>query len=144
MDLEFKAQVSKITFSDKKKYPIIKVPANGKPDWYEGARTMCFVYSKQGNFILEGYRGEVDSYLKKNYSHYFCYISMWHHGQSRGHWKFWKDDVGIYEPSKTNRECKWKYRVIKYDSKSISNRNKKTEIQLKRLPKRWIPEFDNL
>jgi len=124
-------------------YPIIHVAANGKPDWYEGARTMCFVYSKnQGNFILEGYRGEVDAYLKKNYSHYFYYVSMWHNGESRGHWKFWKNDVTIFQPDKRNRDCKWKYRVVKSNFNDYSNN--RIEIQLKRLPKRWIPEFDKL
>jgi hypothetical protein len=136
-------QVKRSKFK-KTEYPIIVVPANGKLDWYEGARTMCFVYSKNhGNFILKGYRGEVDKYLKKNYTHYFCYVSMWHHGRTRGHWNFWKPDVTIYEPSKSNRECKWKYRIIKYSKSYNSYHNdKEIEIRLKRLPKKWIPEFD--
>lgn len=131
---------------EKKKYPIIKVPANGHLDWYEGARTLCFVYSKKhGNFILEGYRGEVDEYLKKNYTHYFCYISMWSEGRSRGMWHFWKDSVGIFSPSKMFKS--WKY-VIRpytggYDNISKEESDKKA-LKFKRMPKRWIPEFDKL
>jgi len=124
-------------------YPIIRVPANGKPDWYEGARTMCFVYSKIGNFILEGYRGEVDAYLKKHYTHYFYYVSMWHNGKSRGHWNFWKNNVTIFSPDKRNRNCKWKYRIVKSDHNDYNKENR-IEILLKRLPKKWIPEFDKL
>ena len=51
-----------------KKYPVIKVEASGKPEWYKGARTMCFVYSKNhGNFILEGFSpDEIQDIISKN------------------------------------------------------------------------------
>jgi len=133
----------------KKEFPIINVPANGNPNWGDGARTMCFVYSKNnGNFILEGYRGEVEEYLKKNHTHYFCYFSMWHFGHSRGYWRFWKDkSVTIFTPSKIAKE--WKYRVIKYKPSdgygySVSTKKEDTVLKFKRLPKHWIPEFDEL
>ncbi len=133
----------------KKKYPVIKVPSSGVLNWGDGARTMCFVYSKNhGNFILEGYRGEVDAYLRKNYTHYFCYFSMWHNGRSRGYWQFWRDiTVKIYEPSKISKT--WKYKVIKYRPSdgygySISIKKEDKKLEFKRMPKRWIPEFDEL
>lgn len=133
----------------KKKYPVIKVPSKGVPNWGDGARTMCFVYSKNhGNFILEGYRGEVEAYLKKNYSHYFCYFSMWHNGRSRGYWRFWRDiTVSIYEPSKVSKS--WKYRVVKYRPSDgygyrISTKREDIKLEFKRMPKCWIPEFDEL
>jgi hypothetical protein len=130
----------------KGKYPVIKVPANGHRDWMEGARTLCFVYSKHhGNFILEGYRGEVEEYLKKNYTKYFCYFSMWSQGRSRGYWRFWKErDVTISEPSKHRKTWKW---TITSREPRYSYRQEfkiKHKIELKRLPKRWIPEFDKL
>lgn len=122
-----------------KKYPVIHVPANGRPDWVKGARTMCFVYSRNhGNFILEGYKGEVEEYLKKYYTHYFCYYSMWHMGQSRGTWDFWKDQVGIFEPSKRGKSWKWEVRHYSFGN---PDPNAPT-FQFKRLPHRWIPEFD--
>jgi hypothetical protein len=131
---------------EKGRLPIIHISANGHPDWYEGARTMCFVYTKHcGNFILEGYRGEVENYLKEHYTKYFCYVSMWHHGQSRGHWKFWKDrGVIIFEPSKHRKD--WKYKIISYEPRYSYRQDQKikAEIHLKRMPKRWIPEFDKL
>lgn len=134
---------------EKKKYPVIQVPANGNPNWGDGARTMCFVYSKHnGNFILEGYRGEVEEYLKKNYIQYFCYFSMWHRGRSRGYWRFWKDlTVSIHSPSKIGKN--WKYRVIKYKPSTgysyyVSTKREDKVLEFKRLPKHWIPEFDEL
>jgi len=126
-------------------YPVIKVPASGKPVWYGGARVMCFVYSKNdGNFILEGFSNEVEKYLKENYKHYFYYLSMWSHGQSRGYWRFWKDnDVSIFTPSKSRKD--WKYLIVKYGKQSDYHaRQHEVEISLKRLPKRWIPEFNKL
>lgn len=125
-------------------YPIIDVPATGIPDWYNGAFTLCFVYSKNnGNFILRGYRGEVEKYLKEHYKYYFCYWSMWSDGCSRGHWKFWKDNIGIFEPSKLTKT--WKYKIRPYHTFEMSeNVILEKCIFLKRLPKHWIPEFDKL
>lgn len=130
----------------KTEYPIIKVPANGHSDWMEGARTMCFVYSKHhGNFILEGYRGEVEKYLEKNYTKYFCYFSMWSHGRSRGSWRFWKHrDVSILTPSKHRKD--WKFKIISREPRYSYRQDYKVKAELyfKRMPNRWIPEFDKL
>lgn len=133
----------------KTKYPIIDVPANGKPNWYEGAYTLCFVYSKhKGNFILRGWRGEVMEYLKKNYTHYICYISMWHNGFSRGHWKFWKENsVSIFEPTPKSKYRKtFKFTVVKYDNDKRYDEDgyELARLNFKRMPHRWIPEFDKL
>lgn len=134
----------------KKKYPLIKVQSSGKSTWMGGARTLCFVYSKnQGNFVLEGFRDEVEQYLKKNYTHYFCYMSMWHLGRSRGSWWFWKNSVGIFSPNKSGKHKDWKYTVRPYTSfyepvnEEYKDIEKKTFL-FKRMPKRWIPEFDVL
>lgn len=129
-----------------KEYPFIEILSDGKPDWYEGARCMFFVYSKdKGNFILKGYRREVEKYLKENYNHYFYYNSMWSHGMSRGMWGFWKEGVSIYAPSKRKRRKNEKFKVIKHaSSREFYFGKREVELTFKRLPKRWIPEFDNL
>jgi len=128
----------------KKLYPIIDVKASGHPDWYRGAFVLAFVYSKHhGNFILRGYRGEVKKYLEKKYTHYFVYWSMWCNGTSRGHWEFWKDRVSFYEPSKLRKT--WKYNIVKYDDVSFGGFIKTMKVldfPFKRIPKRWIPLFD--
>ena len=132
---------------EKDKYPIIDVPANGKPDWHKGAFTLCFVYSKyQGNFILRGYRGEVMDFLEKNFTHYLCYISMWNNGKSRGHWKFWKSNcVSIYEPNPRSKYMRsYKYRVVKHNMGCAGNFEILESLSFKRIPHKWIPEFDKL
>lgn len=129
---------------EKGKYPIIDVPASGKSNWDNGAFTLCFVYSKyHGNFVLRGYRGEVMDFLKKNFTHYFCYISMWNNGKSRGHWKFWKDkSVIIFKPNPHSKYMKsYKYQVVKYPPNTIKRIK---EFEFKRMPHKWIPEFDKL
>jgi hypothetical protein len=128
------------------KYPIYDIPPSGKKNWIGGAFTLCFVYSKyNGNFVIRGYHREVIDFLKRNFTHYFCYISMWNDGQSRGHWKFWKENnVTIFEPSPRSRDKfirSYKYNVVKYYPNSFE---RMTEIKFKRMPHRWIPEFDKL
>lgn len=134
-----------------KKYPVIEVPASGKPNWGGGAYCLCFVYSKyNGNFVLKGYLKEVEEYLKKNYTHYFYNKSLWHHGFYRDIWGFWKDGVGIFEPIRSGRGRKQSYKIevrpyVHWMDDVITKKEKSIKIlTFKRLPKRWIPEFDNL
>jgi len=127
-----------------KKYKVIDVPASGKRGWMGGAYSLTFVYSKyNGNFVLRGYIGEVQEYLKKNYTHYFCNMVLFGGYRHRNIWKFWKDDVGIFEPIVKSRYEKRnrKYRVGMYSSLDDSSETK-ISCEFKRLPKRWIPEFD--
>lgn len=131
-----------------KRYPVIEVPADGKSDWSEGGYCLCFVYSKyNGNFVLKGYLREVNEYLKKNYTHYFYNLSIWHQGFSRDIWHFWKKDIGIFKASFKERRKGKKTTIKPY----YSSNPKMTEIEyakktftFRRLPKRWIPEFDTL
>jgi len=130
-----------------KKYPVIDVPASGKRSWSGGAYCLCFVYSKhKGNFVLRGYYKEVEEYLKKNYTHYFYNMSLWHRGFSRDIWYFWKDNIGLFEPSKRKRKgVREKFQVRPYSNYETSAEElKEKTFTFKRLPKRWIPEFDTL
>jgi len=131
-----------------KKYPIIDVPADGKRGWGGGAYCLCFVYSKyNGNFVLSGYIREVEEYLKKNYTHYFYNKSLWYHGFNRDIWGFWKKDIGIFEPSRRKKKgSREKFEVRPYSSwfeEDVDTEEKnKMALKFKRIPKRWIPEFD--
>ena len=131
-------------FPDKKEYPVIKVLSTGNPVWYGGARTFAFVYSRYaGNFILEGFHKEVEAYLKKNYTHYFVNYSLWWHGEHRDIWDFWKDNIGIFSPNKKKRD--WKIQVRPYSTYQTDKTElAKQTFKFKRLPKRWIPEFNQL
>ena len=136
----------KLKALNNKKYPVIEVPASGKSGWSGGAYTLCFVYSKhKGNFVLKGYYEEIQEYLKKNYTHYFCNFSLWHRGMNRDIWSFWKDGVGIFEPNKDMKRWKWEVRPYTGGRKDISLEESENKcLRFKRLPKRWIPEFDKL
>lgn len=134
-----------------KKYPVIEVAASGKRGMWGGAYTLCFVYSKyNGNFVLKGYSKEVQEYLKKNYTHYFYNMTLWHRGMHRDIWKFWKEDMGIFEPDRRSKylkgKAKWKFQVRPYTSWDDDGMKKEEfePLWFKRMPKRWIPEFDNL
>lgn len=131
-----------------KKYPVIEVPASGKSGWSGGAYCLCFVYSKyKGNFVLKGYYEEVKEYLKKNYTHYFCNFSLWHRGFNRDIWDFWKENISIFEPSRRKRKGgREKFEVrpysIWFEDDATTEEKDKMALKFKRLPKRWIPEFD--
>lgn len=138
-----------------KKYPVINVPSSGKRKWCGGAYTLCFVYSKyKGNFVLRGYHHEVEEYLKKNYTHYFYNMSLWHQGFNRDIWGFWKKDISIFEPSELDKKKKngrKKIEVRPYsfygdfaETKMSEEELKSKTFKFKRLPKRWIPEFNIL
>lgn len=134
------------------KYSIIDVPASGKPQWMGGAYSLIFVYSKyNGNFIIRGYSDEALKYLKKNYTHYFYNHTLWGGYSHRNIWGFWKKNVGIFNPpsprerKRYNKPKKWQIREYtnSYDfSNEDHEKNKKNSLYFKRLPKRWIPEFD--
>jgi hypothetical protein len=130
-----------------KVYPIIQVPSSGKRGWMGGARSLFFIYSRdKGNFILEGYNKEVEDFLKKNFTHYFYRYTYWFCGEHRGGWKFWRESIGIFEPSKARKE--WKFIIRPYSTvygKQVSEQQmKELTFHFKRLPKRWIPEFNKL
>lgn len=135
-----------------KYYPVIEVPADGKKGICGGAYVLCFVYSKyKSNFVLKGYHREVEEYLKKNYTHYFCNFSMQWMGDHRDIWKFWKESIGIHEPRRYKKDVSKEYLMfsvrpyVNWDC-SEEEREKADEqtLRFKRMPKRWIPEFDTL
>jgi hypothetical protein len=141
---EMTKQILKIKKTPEHPYRVVTVPSYGYANWMGGAYCLAFVYSKStGNFVLKGYYKEVQDYLKNNYTHYFVNYTLWAHGEHRDIWDFWKDSIGIFSP--TNKRRNWKYQVRPY-SNSIMDKDEmaKKTFKFKRLPKRWIPEFDQL
>jgi len=129
-----------------KKYPAIDIPSDGKRGMAGGAYCLCFVYSKyKGNFVIKGYMCEVEEYLKKNYTHYFCNYSLWNCGRNRDIWHFWKEDIAIFDASIKERKKGKKTEIRPWSDPKMSEEefNAKT-FKFRRLPKRWIPEFDKL
>jgi len=143
--------------ANNKMYPVIEVKADGKSGMAGGAWCMAFVYTKhKGNFVVKGYVREVEAYIKKNYTHYFYNLSLWHLGSHRDIWHFWKNSVNIYEPDKYKKgvkkerlifrvrpRCDWSWDVSEKEYKRQNKEADKVQLLFKRMPKRWIPEFDN-
>lgn len=134
-----------------KKYKIIEVLPDGKSGMDGGAYVLCFVYSKfKGNFVLSGYMREVKKYLEMNYTNYFCNYSLWYRGLHRDIWEFWKTSTTIHEPQKDSTYLKGKERwcwsvspEYKWSETAEEKQiRKENTLYFKRLPKRWIPEFD--
>ena len=125
------------------KFPEIVLPNKG----YEGHNpyTFAFVYGEKGNVLVKGYLQEVQEYLKNLNQKYFVKFTFYHQGEHRGYWKFYKKEVGIFEPSHGKRT---KYSLKKYEirySYSFDNKEKYDKspiIKLKRMPHKWITEFN--
>ena len=136
----------------KKILPEIELPKLGAKKFScygDKGYVVTFVYSNKGNFVLKGFFGETDLKLKhliKDGYKFYYRFNIFHEGKVRySNVKFWKNDIWIIHPekrtSKYGRNIK-KYEFRKYvnDSETVS----KTILSLKRLPNRWIPEFENL
>lgn len=142
--------------ANNKMYPVIEIKADGQRGMAGGAYTLCFVYSKfKGNFVIKGYVREVEEYLKKNYTHYFYNLSLWNLGTHRDIWHFWKKSANIYEPKKYKKGVKkedlmfrvrpttdWSWDVSEEEYKRQHKEADEKELRFKRMPKRWIPEFE--
>jgi len=132
------------------KYPVIEIPADGKSGMWGGAYTTAFLYSPKGNFVIKGYMREVEEYIKKNYTKYFVNFCLWNEGSHRDIWQFYKKDVMFHSPDpkssyrrRSNTHNKWIVKRTKYPYREgeMPDDNK-LEMVFKRLPKRWIPDFD--
>lgn len=126
-----------------KELKVINVPSIGKCGWGGGAYTIAFVYSKyNGNFIAKGYYSEVKKYIEERYTHFFVNYTFWSKSLiGKGfmsYWKFWKYPYYICKLDGSSpidpKNKKW----------ALKNSKTKTYIYFKRLPKRWIKDFDNL
>lgn len=129
----------------KKELKTIIIPSSGIRRWGGGVYTLSFVYSKyNGNFLVKGFYGDVKEYLEKNYTHYFVNHSLWFEGTHRDIWSFWLDKFYILEPSRRRLgESKPRYKWV-VSNYSFESSHEPIKIYFRRLPKRWIPEFDKL
>jgi len=139
-----------------KKLPKIIVPASGKKDWSGGAFTIAFVYAKSGNMVVKGYHKEVEEYIQKNFTNYFVKYTLWSKnplmrmsGNCRTIVDFWKEDIGIFCPSLRSRSKssdKFKFIIKPYScgfGKQLSKKElEEKTLKFKRLPNKWIPEFE--
>jgi len=125
----------------KTKLKVIEIPADGVPTWYGGAFAHFFMYTKhKGNFILKGYDKEIEKWISdNNITHYIVNKTffgnmdrsgMYTEKNHRSYWAFWYPGIYVSEPTESEK----KYLVHSYNPEKV--------LKFKRLPKRWIPEYD--
>ena len=97
--------------------------------WFSQPFTICFVYPKDGKpFVLKGMAPDVDDYLSKIGLALYR-STYWQDGKSRGSWAF-TDSNRYVEKLPNGKFCVTIY--------GMANKT----INFRRMPKRWIPEFD--
>lgn len=110
--------------------------------------TICFVYPKNGeNFVVTGPHEVVDAYLKKFTATMPCFWrwTYWKDGENRGGWSA----THFYIVSKAKREKKDDWGIVQrrgpvaHEISGYSEDGKVVaSFMLRRMPHRWIPEFD--
>ena len=66
-------------------------------------------------------------------------------GFNRDIWDFWKRSIGIFRPSVKEKRKGAKIEVRIYSNYATDKEElKEKTLTFKRMPKRWIPEFDLL
>jgi hypothetical protein len=127
----------------KKKWDVIEVPKTGIKNWFGGAFTYAFVYSNRGNFLVKGYKKEVEEFLKTHFSRYFVRYVLYNRGEHREIMEFGKNcHLYLGEPSDMfHRHKRHRYEVM---PKNYDTNLNSIKLTFKRLPKKWIPEFDYL
>jgi len=93
-----------------------------------------FVYPQNGeNVIVKGMSREVRDYVLKHYPMALFRYTYWQKGEHRGDWCF----------SGRGRYVNWDKKKRKYKFIFFSGPKSKV-FYLKRMPHRWIPEFNEL
>jgi hypothetical protein len=121
--------------------------ADGYSLWEPNSKpyAIYFVYSKCGRkCVVKGMSEEVREFCQKNFPEALLRYTFWKDGRSRGGWTFTKPKIYAQEISRIlssdeNEKCKKRrgIRVIKYYD------NRFEEFYFRRMPKKWIPEFDH-
>ena len=124
-----------------KELKVIEVPSDGKRGVAFGGWGLHFMYTKHhGNFILKGYHREVMEYIReKGITHWICNVVLYKHGKVRyNEWEFWKKRVYINKRVRARgKACGFYMRKLNESYERIKT------IEFRRIPHRWIPEFDS-
>ena len=101
-----------------------------------------YVYAEHENFIVKGMSDDVSEWLnkyKKNCDKYFYRYTYWKDGISRGGWMSSKDmRISRHPYNNSDFRKRGKYYIsIKFNGTWLTD-----HIVLRRMPNKWIPEFD--
>ena len=124
-----------------------------------------FVYAPEGNFVLKGRSGACEKYIAKHFSKCLYNYTYWHNGESRGGWRFNCKGMYVDTPSERQRQIirneaeengnSWTYklynlrpRIAKYEVfayfRDANRELHRKGFEFRRMPRKWIPEFDML
>lgn len=106
--------------------------------------SIYFVYSNTGNFIFKGDPDIIGDYIKENYPRSFSRVTYWKNGAQRGLWR--SPTLRIRRNTFVKKNKNGREFFALDDKFTITKRNddKSIGIRLKRIPNKWIPQFDNL
>ena len=94
-----------------------------------------FIYPKDGEpVVVKGMSKDVVQYVREHYPVALVRYTFWKDGVSRGHWMFTNSNhpIRYHEPGRFVMRDGRRWKVM------IGDRT----YSFRRLPKRWIPEFD--
>lgn len=119
----------------------ITAPKLSKKCWINGGWCMTFVYSNKGNFIVKGFSGDVDIVLdelkSKGYRFFYNRV-IFCNNTKRSYWSFSIGNTYIRHPNYKKGKNHFYVRNYKF----INGDYVKIEYKFKRLPNKWISEFD--
>lgn len=110
----------------------------------------AFVYARKGNFLVKGMLNEVEDYISHNLADALVNFTLFKDGQTRGYWKFINAEqkislkIGSGIVRVTPRLVEENSSNNKGYTVYLRSFSETKELHFKRLPHKWIPEFDLL
>ena len=96
-----------------------------------------FVIIPEKNVVVKGMADEVSDYVKKNFKKAIWRYTYWHGGESRGGWGS-THMIYISDPGKIPGQDPNKHPVMIFGE----DKSKPIAFSLRRIPKKWIPQYD--
>lgn len=112
--------------------------------------TLAFMYNRSGkSLLLKGYLSEVNEYIRSMKFTALVNLRFYIQGRSRGYWQLYHKGISVGEVLIKEPRLDHAYRDSDSETKwirkwKVYNYKLGRELFFKRLPKRWIPEFDML
>lgn len=126
----------------------------GRDNWYEPASepfVIAFLITPSGNWIIRGGSDGVRKYIEKNFRQYIVQYTWWQDGLSRSHWSgsegiFVKELRGT-SPDRLGERygrslmCRGERKYFHISLSTIDG-FKPSALILRRMPKVWLPEYN--
>lgn len=114
---------------------------------YTNPWTTQFLYTKNQNYNLIGYPNDMKKWKENNLSGqpYIERYDYWKDGKSRGAWQFCNTSIHIKRPSPYPDDSRSLPSFKRHFSFFVSiNGHYQLVLKLRQIPKKWIPEYDQI